>query len=342
MNAPTPNQARNGTSPHRGETGTITGRVFDIKRFALHDGPGIRTTAFLKGCPLACRWCQNPEGIPRDPLLFYHREQCIRCRRCIGVCPEGALSAREEHSGGAGDTRNTSDTNDQGARTDFITIDRSLCRGCGQCIEACPTRALTWDSTLYTVEELFQELQKDRVFFDSSGGGITLSGGEPLAQPEFVQALLERCHTQGLHTALETTLQTSRAVLERVLPLTRLFLADLKLADPEEHRRFTGVANQQILENARFLADRKAPILFRLPLIPQTTTSHDNISRIARFVKSLPGNYSLELINFNPLASGKYRMLGQPYPYADHTAPLPEPEVEALAALVRAEGVPRG
>ncbi|SIQ15976.1 glycerol dehydratase, cobalamin-independent, small subunit [Alkalispirochaeta americana] len=328
MNVPAPNPARNGKRPHQGETGAITGRVFDIKRFALHDGPGIRTTAFLKGCPLACRWCQNPEGIPRTPLLFYHREQCIRCRRCIAVCPEGALSAREDQP--------------DGANPDFITIDRSLCRGCGLCIEACPTRALTWDSSLYTVEELFQELQKDRVFFDTSGGGITLSGGEPLAQPEFVQALLERCLAEGLHTALETTLQTSRAVLERVLPLTKLFLADLKLADSEEHRRFTGVENQQILDNARFLADRKAPILFRLPLIPKTTTSHDNISGIARFVKSLPGNYSLELINFNPLASGKYRMLGQPYPYADYTAPLPETEVEALAALVRAQGVPLG
>jgi len=298
----------------------LTGRVFDIKRFALHDGPGIRTTVFLKGCPLACIWCQNPEGIPMKPLVMYHPEQCIRCERCVGACPNGAISTHP------GERR-------------FIHIDRSRCECHGSCIEACPTGALRWDSSEYTPEQILSEVRRDEVFYRNSGGGVTLSGGEPLAQPRFAREVLRLCREAGLHTAIETTLQTNRDVLRDVLPHVDLFLSDIKLLDPQEHRRYTGVDNRVILENMTFLAQEGADILIRVPLIPDTTTSPENIAGIARFVHDLPGEHSLELLNFNPLATGKYQMLEKPYPYAQYTTQLPQEQVDELKQIVRAAGV---
>lgn len=303
-----------------GAPSELRGRVFDIKRFALHDGPGIRTTVFLKGCPLACTWCQNPEGIPLKKMVVYHPEQCIRCEQCVTACPNGAITTRP------GERR-------------FIHIDRTRCDCDGTCIEACPTRALRWDSTEYTAEQLLREVERDEVFYRNSGGGVTLSGGEPLSQAPFARKLLELCKAAGLHTAIETTLQTTPTVLTGMLPVVDLFLTDIKLWDPEQHRRYTGVDNGIILENVRFLAGKGAHMLVRVPLIPETTTSRENIAAIARFVGALPGGHALELINFNPLAAGKYEMLERPYPYARYTSPLPEEDVEELRCLVRAEGV---
>lgn len=303
------------------DDGAVRGRVFDIKRFALHDGPGIRTTAFLKGCPLACVWCQNPEGIPLKRIVVYHPEQCIHCELCVAACPNGAISTRPgEHR--------------------FIHIDRSRCECDGSCIAVCPSGALRWDSTEYTAKQLVEEFLRDQVFYRTSTGGVTLSGGEPLAQTDFAEAVLRLSRDAALHTAIETTLHTTNAVLERMIPLVDLFLTDIKLWDPEEHRRYTGVDNRLILENATFLADRGATMLIRIPLIPQTTTSPENIAAIARFVRSLPGHHQLELINFNPLAAGKYQMLEKTYPYAAYTAPLPDEQVASLAEVVRSEGVP--
>lgn len=293
--------------------------VFDIKRFALHDGPGIRTTGFLKGCPLSCVWCQNPEGIEADRLLWYTDTQCIRCGRCMEACPEDALSK-----------------SDDGGR--FILIDRDRCNRCGDCVEACPTGALHWDSRSYTVEELAEQLMRDAVFYESSGGGVTLSGGEPTARPDFSVEVLRRCRGGGFHTAVETTLFASRAVVERFLAVTDLFLADLKLIDDEAHRKYTGVGNDAILENIRYVASSECSMVIRTPLIPGITDTDANITGIAAFVAGLEGESPLELLNFNPLAESKYRSLDRSYRFADTLTQLPEERMERLRELARKEG----
>jgi len=297
----------------------VTGLIFDIKRFALHDGPGIRTTAFLKGCPLSCRWCQNPEGIGSQRLLWYHAQRCIKCGACIEACPSNALSGDPDASR-------------------FIHIDRKTCNLNGACVAVCPSRALEFDSTEYTSEELVQVFLRDQVFYESSGGGITLSGGEPFAQQGFSEEILKLCRKEGLHTALETTLHVDRSVIERFLPLVDLFLTDIKLWDTEAHQRQTGVGNEKILNNVRWLAEQKAGMIVRIPLIPEVTATAQNIGQIAGFVHDLPGNVPLELINFNPLASGKYYALDLPYDFASLTAPLDQDAVEILADVARKEG----
>lgn len=298
----------------------MTGLVFDIKRFALHDGPGIRTTAFLKGCPLACEWCQNPEGITARRILWYHSERCIKCGACVAACPVGALSA---HPGA----------------DRFIHIDRTTCNLNGACVSTCPATALEFDSEAYTVDELVENLLRDRVFYTTSGGGVTLSGGEPFAQPGFSLAVLERCHAEAVDTALETTLHVERPVLEPVLPLVDHFLTDIKLWDSTAHKRYTGVGNEQILENVRWLAERSVDMVIRTPLIPGVTATESNIGKIARFVAGLPGDVPMELINFNPLASGKYYALDKPYAFATVTAPLDAGVVDRLTNAAREEGV---
>jgi pyruvate formate lyase activating enzyme len=296
------------------------GLVFDIKRFALHDGPGIRSTAFLKGCPLNCTWCQNPEGISPEPILWYTATNCIHCGACFEGCPSSALS--------------------QGGQDGpFVHIDRAACTSSGACVELCPSGALHFDSRDYSVEDLVRELERDAPFFRNSGGGITLSGGEPLFQPDFATEILRECRQKGLHTAIETTLFCSQSVLERFLPLVDLFLADLKLMDPEAHRTHTGVDNAPILENFRRLAQTERSVVVRVPLIPGVTTVEDNLRAIGSFIASLGVEWPVELLNFNPLAEGKYRSLERPYEFAKNLSSLPQAEVDSLKALVSAEGV---
>lgn len=298
----------------------MTGLVFDIKRFALHDGPGLRTTAFLKGCPLRCRWCQNPEGLRTTRVLWYQAQRCIRCGVCLAACPNDALG------GNSGSER-------------FIRIDRAACNLAGACVAACPSTALEFDSSEYTPEELVAVLVRDRVFYESSGGGITLSGGDPFAQPDFSEAVLTLCRDEGLHTALETTLQVRQSTLQRFLPLVDHFLTDVKMVDSDAHRKYTGVDNDTILENVRWLAEQRATMTIRLPLIPGATATDENVREVANYVRDLPGDVRLELINFNPLASGKYHALDLDYDYASVTSPLEESVVRALAETARGQGV---
>lgn len=296
-----------------------SGLVFDIKRFALHDGPGIRTTAFLKGCPLSCIWCQNPEGISPKPLLWYHSEKCIRCEACIAACPESALSARPEER-------------------QFVHIDRQACTLNGACVNVCPSGALTWDSRRYTVGELVDDLEKDRVFYRNSEGGITLSGGEPLFQLDFAIAVLAEAKRRELHTTIESTLFLNQQALEQVLPLMDHLLTDIKLLDPAEHRRYTGVDNTRILENIRFLAGRKTSMTIRIPLIPEISATDANVAATAAFVASLPGDVPLELVNFNPLPVGKYTVLGLDWPFQQYTSPFPQEDMHHFADVARQEG----
>lgn len=213
--------------------------VFDIKRFALHDGPGIRTTAFLKGCPLSCTWCHNPEGLKPAPLIWYSDSQCIRCWQCVKTCPPGALTIPENENAP-------------------LQYDREKCIHCGECVKTCPSGALHWDSRQYTVSELTDELLKDEIFHKSSGGGITISGGEPMNRPNFALKVLEACQAKGTHTAIETSLYAARETVDRFLPFVNLFLADLKLIDDETHRNCTGVGNKRIMENLAIIAQSTA------------------------------------------------------------------------------------
>lgn len=272
----------------------LRGTIFDIKRFAVHDGPGIRTSLFLKGCPLACRWCHNPEGLNPHIELWYNETRCIRCERCVQVCPEGALCI--DRSGGC-----------------FIRIDRTRCKLSGTCIAHCPTQALQRDGREISVAELLEEIEKDRLFYETSGGGVTLTGGEPLYQPQFCLALLRSCRERGLTTALETCLYAPAIELDAVIPLVDHFLVDIKLIDAQRHLQWTGKDNVLILNNFRHLAEQHHDITVRIPLIKGFTDTSENIHAIEGFVQSINPAISIEKLAPNPLAPNKYRRLDKEF-----------------------------
>ena len=264
------------------------GVIFDIKKYAIHDGPGIRTTVFFKGCPLACRWCHNPEGISVAPQRIYRPERCVSCGECIQVCPQKVM-----------------------ARTaDGITREPAKCNLCQTCAEHCPSEAVEFAGHRVTVAEVIRQIEKDTAFYDQSGGGITLSGGEPLMQPEFLMALLEACEDLDLHRTVDTTGYSEAAVLLQVAQKTDLFLYDLKIMDANKHRDFTGVSNQRILDNLKMLSENKARIQVRIPIIPGINDDVDNIHRTANFVATLPGIKLITILPFHNSARGKYSRIG--------------------------------
>ena len=278
----------------------MDGIVFNIQRFSIHDGPGIRTTVFLKGCPLHCFWCHNPEGIHRQTELQIFPDLCINCGECFQVCPLQA------HVMANGSRR----------------FERAICQACGRCADNCFSKALVLVGQKMTVAEVMEEVLRDLPFYTRSGGGITLSGGEPLKQLEFSRATLMACKKQGIHTAIETAGHTRWPAMAGLLPLLDLVMMDLKHMDSEKHRRSTGVANEQILENARRLAETDKPLIFRTPVIPRVNDTPVEIEAIARFVQSLvehraelfkdrqdPSPISLELLPFHPLGGDKYGSL---------------------------------
>ena len=296
---------------------TIPGTLFDIRRFAVHDGPGIRTTVFVKGCMLNCAWCQNPEGIDLSKRLWHFSKRCIECGRCVDVCPQYALTLRGHR----------------------IRIDRDICTGCGSCVDACPTCAMAFDGRDVASSDVVAELLSDQVFYEVSDGGITLSGGDPLCQAEFSRAILEGVRKHGVHTALETCLAAKWALVKSFLPLVDLFMVDIKLDDADAHERWTGQRNRRIKSNLRRLARSGAGLLIRIPLIPGATATDKNLSALARFIRAAAPTTPVELINFNPLARSKYRQRGLKSEFDRVDSPFDAEQVARFRALLEAEQV---
>ena len=261
------------------------GIVFDIKRFALNDGPGLRTTVFFKGCPLSCTWCHNPESRAFDPVLLFRPARCIRCLRCVEACPGKAVHVEDN----------------------LPVTDPGLCTVSGRCAEVCPSGAREIVGREYTVPEIIEEILKDRVFYEESGGGVTFSGGEPLAQPEFLAALLNACRKEGIHTVLDTSGYAEKEVILETAVLADLVLYDLKAMNPETHLLLTGVYNREILENLTLLSDAGTEVLIRFPLIPGRNDDEENIRATGIFVKGLSNILGVELLPFHPAAKEKHR-----------------------------------
>lgn len=280
--------------------------ISDIKHFAVHDGDGIRTTVFFKGCPLKCVWCHNPEGIGFKPQVAYHENKCIGCMECAAVCPAGAHGSGDLHA-----------------------FDREKCLGCGACEEACLGGALKFYGKTVTVEQLLPGLLEDKAFYDNSGGGVTLSGGECLMQADFCAELLRALKEKGIHTAVDTCGFVSRETLDKVIPYADIFLYDLKAYDEDCHIRCTGQSNRMILDNLRYLDSRGKKCEIRIPFVPGF--NDDQMEKLAAFVKTLGNITKVKVLAYHNYAGSKYGALGM-----ENTLPptLPAKEqVEAAQAL---------
>ena len=288
------------------------GRVFDIQRFSLHDGPGIRTTVFLKGCPLSCFWCQNPEGIDPKPELMLTSNFCTRCGACVEACPVGA------HRIDDGEHR----------------IDRARCTLCGHCVDVCLPGALSIVGRDLSVDDVMAVVLQDRAYYDASGGGVTLSGGEPLAQGAFALELLRACGTQGLHRALDTCLLGTPETLSSLLEETELVLADLKHSDPAIHEEATGVTNEQILSNLRVVSESGTPFVVRIPVVPGHNDTVEAVRAMADILAPLQGLQRVDLLPFHQLGDSKARGLGKAVRTAGLTPPEPA-QMQTLVAAVR-------
>ncbi len=268
----------------------LEGTVFNIQRYSLHDGPGIRTIPFLKGCPLACKWCSNPESQKPQPEIMYQKSNCIHCGKCFEACRYGALSKENPYM-----------------------VDRDRCVACGACAEVCPTNALVLKGKKMTVWEVIHELQKDENIYRRSDGGITLSGGESLSQPKFTRELLRACKERGWHTAIETTGMTTKEIIESVMPFVDLALTDIKIIDPSIHKKVTGVDNQIILENLIRISNLTKTIV-RIPVIPNVNDNIEAIREIAEFTKLMKNINEIHLLPYHNFGENKYNLLGRIYP----------------------------
>ena len=297
---------------------SVQGVIFNIQHYSIHDGPGIRTTVFIKGCPLRCLWCQNPESQLLQPEVFFNQEKCVGCGQCVVVCPCGAIEIQEGK-----------------ARTN-----RERCKGRGKCAEVCPYEARSLMGRHVTAGEVFHEVAKDEVFYESSGGGVTLSGGEPLAQPEFAAAILRLCKKAGLHTAVDTCGYAAWETVKEVLQYADLVLFDFKHMEPAKHQEYTGVPNRLILENAkRIYRELRRSMWARIPVVPGYNSTKENIRATAEFIsRELGSRVKVHLLPYHKMGEVKYKRLEREDGVL-HIEPLEEEKMEELKKIVESFGL---
>jgi len=294
----------------------VTGRIFDIKRYSIHDGPGIRTTVFLKGCALRCSWCHNPESVDPGPELMHWPSRCARCYACVAACPKGAV-ARD--AAGA------------------VAVDRARCDLCGKCAEACLYDAMQIVGREVSVDEVLDEVEKDRIFYEQSGGGVTFSGGDPAVQPAFAEALLDGCRERGLRTAVDTAGYSRNGALDRLTGKTDLVLFDVKVMDDARHREWTGVSNAAILANLERLAAGRTEVWVRLPLVRGVNDDEDNVRRTIAFLASLGTIKRIGLLPYHSGGLEKARRIGKEACFRRFEPPAEE-RLAAIEAAFREAG----
>jgi len=287
-----------------------TGTVFNIQRYSIHDGPGIRTTVFLKGCPLNCWWCQNPESQLSGQEMIFWGDRCIGCGACSTICLSSAIQIKNG----------------------IPVTEKGKCILCGKCIEKCPTLAREMIGEKLTTEEVIKEIEKDLVFYEESGGGVTFSGGEPLGQSEFLEGLLNGCREKKIHTAVDTSGYISWEILNKISLKVDLFLYDLKLMDNERHKKYTGVSNEIILENLEKLSTVHNNIFVRFPVIPGINDDYQNIREMGEFLSPLEIT-QVNLLSYHYMGKDKYRRLGSTYKLATAQPPSEEKLSEVSAIL---------
>ena len=294
--------------------------IFDVKRYAINDGPGIRVVIFFKGCNLQCAWCHNPEGISGKVEKMFTPAKCIRCGTCVEACPEKAITLTPEG----------------------IITNGDLCTVCGKCAEVCPTKAIEMSGKQMTVSEIMEVIEKERIFFDQSGGGVTFSGGEPLVHTKILIELLDECGKRGIHRAVDTAGNVSTEIILEVARRTDLFLYDIKMMDLGSHMEWTKAGNTKILANLKALSENGAQIIIRIPLIGGVNDTDQNIEQTAAFIAGLAGDKKeVHLLPYHRIAQHKYSKLGK----SDNFEPLQEPDNETLfraVAIFAAYGIQAG
>ena len=290
----------------------VAGLIFDLQRFSLHDGPGIRTLVFMKGCPLTCAWCSNPESQQTRPEVMYYKDKCIECFSCITACPNSEVLRQKWP----------------------LVLDE--CEGCGSCVTACYAEARQLIGRQVTVDEVLETVLRDVVFYEESGGGVTVGGGEPTLQADFVSRFLEQCREHSLHTAIETCGFTSWEIFSRVLQHVDLLLLDIKHMDPDRHKAQTGVGNEQILENARRAAAGGQDIIIRLPLIPGFNDGIDNLIQLGEFIRDeLYPVRRIDILPYHSTGESKSTRLGKAYGLNDASLQSPE-EISDVQEILQA------
>ena len=283
--------------------------IFDIKRYAINDGPGIRVVVFFKGCNLHCAWCHNPESISARAEKMYAPAKCIKCGTCVEACPENAITLKP----------------------DGIITDAELCKLCGKCAEVCPTKAIEMSGKSMTVNEIMEVIEKERMFFDQSGGGVTFSGGEPLVHTKMLIELLDECGKRGIHRAVDTAGNVNTETLLEVARRTDLFLYDLKMMDSVLHKKWIGAGNEKILHNLKALSKANSNIIIRIPFIGGVNDTAENIELTAKFIAELEGDKKeVHLLPYHNIAQNKYSKLGK----ADHFEHLKEPDKQSLTRAI--------